>query len=158
MLGFVPFLLCRVVCVWERSCVLRCWVVIPRWRSFCGRSCVDIVKILLCEGGDVDQWLSAHLLCRGLCLREKLSIPVLSCNSSMEVPLWKVLCGHSENSSVWRRGCRAVVQTSKHILVFALDLFSLSLSYILHYFTLYIFIYMLDIVRVPTLVFNQVSF
>ena len=41
------------------------------------------------------------LLCRGDCVRERCCVlPVLSCNSSVEVPLWKVLYGHSKNSSV----------------------------------------------------------
>ena len=39
----------------------------PQWRSLCGRSCVDIVKILLCKGGDVEQWLESRNI--SLCLR-----------------------------------------------------------------------------------------
>ena len=50
-------LLCRGLCLRGGVVYLWCWVVIPQWKSFCGRSCVDIVKILLCEGGDVEQWL-----------------------------------------------------------------------------------------------------
>ena len=43
------------------------------------------------------------LFCRGDCVWEKSCVLlVLNCNSSVEVPLWKVLCRHSENSSVWR--------------------------------------------------------
>ena len=57
MLGLVPTS-CVEVFVFERGVVYsRCWVVISRWRSLCGRSCVDIVESLLCEGGDVEQWL-----------------------------------------------------------------------------------------------------
>ena len=56
-------LLCRVI-VFERGVVcFKCSVVIPQWRSLCGRSCVDIVEILLCEGGDVEQWLEPQNLC-----------------------------------------------------------------------------------------------
>ena len=71
----------EVVFVGERSCVLLvCITQILSGGSLCGMSCVDdIVKILLCEGGDV------------------------------------VLCA----------------RTSKHILVFAFDLLSLTLSFIL---------------------------
>jgi len=72
-------------------------------------------------------------------LRERSCIlPVLSCNSSVEVPLWKVLCGHSGNPSVWKRGRRVVVRTSKHIPVFVFDLFTFSLFYIFHCLTLFI--------------------
>ena len=36
--------------------------------SLCGKSCVgDIVKILLCEGGDVEQWFEPRNI--SLCLR-----------------------------------------------------------------------------------------
>ena len=42
--------------VFERGVVYsKCRVVIPQWRSLCGRSNVDIMEILLCEGGDVEQ-------------------------------------------------------------------------------------------------------
>ena len=70
----------EVVFVGERSCVLPIvFAQILSGGSLYGKSCVDeLVKILLCEGGDVE-----------LCAR-----------------------------------------TSKHIHVFAFDLFSLSLSYI----------------------------
>ena len=67
--------------------------------------------------------------------RVELCAPVLSYNFSMEVPSWKVLCGYNGNSSVWRRGRRAVARTSRHITVFAFDLF--SLFYILHCLTLF---------------------
>ena len=67
---------------------------------------MDVVKILLCEGGDVE------------------------------------------------------ARTSKHIFMLAFDPLSLnSISlHIFHCFTLFIFIYMLDIVCVPTLMCNQESF
>ena len=59
--------LCIGLCI-ERGVVYsKCWVVIPQWRSLCGGSCVDIVKILLCEGGDVEQWLEPQN--KSLCLR-----------------------------------------------------------------------------------------
>ena len=43
----------------ERSCVLlECITQILSGGSLCGKSCVDaLVEILLCEGGDVEQWL-----------------------------------------------------------------------------------------------------
>ena len=88
----------------ERSCVLLVVIVIPRWRSLCGRSCVYIVEILLCEGRDVKQWLE---------------------------PRNKFLYLH---------------------LHLSLSFFYLVLPYIA-YIT-----YMLGIVYVPTLVFNQESF
>ena len=99
------------------------------------------------------------LLCRGV--RElELCTPICNhCNSSVEVPLWKVLGRHSENPSVWRRERRAVARTSKHILVFEFGSLFLSTlySYILHcYYCSYA--YMLDIVCVLTLVFNQESY
>ena len=49
----------EVVFVGERSCVLPvCITQILSGGSLCGKSCVDaIVEILLCEGGDVEQWL-----------------------------------------------------------------------------------------------------
>ena len=50
-----PF--CVEVIVFERGVVYsKCRVVIPRWISLGGRSCVDIVKILLCEGENLEQW------------------------------------------------------------------------------------------------------
>ena len=67
-------------------------------------SCVDIVEIFLCEGGDVEQWLEPRNISLYLCL-----------------------------------------------------IYSLSLSHILHFYILFIFIYILDIVCVLTLVFNQES-
>ena len=49
---------CVEVIVFERGLVYsKCRVIIPQWRSPCGRSYVDIVEILLCEGGDMEQWL-----------------------------------------------------------------------------------------------------
>ena len=53
MLSFVPTFLCRGVSELE-LCTPVCIVVIPQWRSLCGRSLVDIMEILLCEGGDVE--------------------------------------------------------------------------------------------------------
>ena len=55
----VPCLLCRGCIVGERSCVLPfCITQILSGGSLCGKSCMDdIVEILLCEGGDVEQWL-----------------------------------------------------------------------------------------------------
>jgi len=55
----VVFALCLASCVevvvFESGVVYsKCWVVIPWWRSLFGRSCVDIVEILLCKGGDVE--------------------------------------------------------------------------------------------------------
>jgi len=49
----------EVVFVGERSCVLLiCITQIFSGGSLCGKSCMDvIVKILLCEGEDVEQWL-----------------------------------------------------------------------------------------------------
>ena len=67
-LDFVPSLLCRGDWVERKNCVLWYWVVIPQWRSLCGRSCVDIVKILLCEGGNVEQWLESRNISLCLCL------------------------------------------------------------------------------------------
>jgi len=87
-------------------------------------SCVEVVEI---ERGVVDSKLQ-------------------SCNFSVEVPLWKVLCGQSENPSVWRWERRAVARTSKHILLFALIRYLLTLS-LLYLALLYIaHIHMLDIV------------
>jgi len=59
---------CVEVIVFERGVVYsKCRVVIPQWRSLCGRSCVDIVKILLCEGRDVEQCIKPRNIC--CCLR-----------------------------------------------------------------------------------------
>ena len=46
----------EVMFVGERSCVLQVYITqILSGGSLCGKSCVDdIVKILLCEGGDVE--------------------------------------------------------------------------------------------------------
>ena len=50
----VPSLLCRGYFVGERSCVLLvCIFQILSGDSLCGH----IVEILLCEGGNVEQWL-----------------------------------------------------------------------------------------------------
>ena len=51
------FVFCvEVIFVGERSCVLQsCITQILNGGSLCGKSCVDaIVKIFLCEGGDVE--------------------------------------------------------------------------------------------------------
>jgi len=40
----------------------------------------------------------------------------------------------SWNPSVWRRGRRAVAQTSKHIVLFVFGSFTLNSLYILHFF------------------------
>ena len=49
---------CVKVIVFERGELYpKCRVIILQWRSLCGRSYVDIVKILLCEGENVKQWL-----------------------------------------------------------------------------------------------------
>jgi len=61
----------------------------------------------------------------------------------------------SRNSSVWRRGCRAVAQTLKHIFVFAFG--SLYFLYILYCYY-YSYPYMLDIICVLILAFNQESY
>ena len=73
------------------------------------------------------------LLCRGM--REiELCNPISNrYNSSVEVPLWKVLGEYSGNSFVWRWGRRAVARTSKYILVFVFGSFSFnSLLFISH--------------------------
>ena len=59
---------CVEVFMFKRGVVYsRCWVVIPQWRSLCGKSCVGIVVILLCEGGDVEEWLEPRNI--SSCLR-----------------------------------------------------------------------------------------
>ena len=65
----VPCLLCRGCIIGERSCILPvCITQILSGCSLCGKSCVDdIVEILLCEGGDVEQWLEPRNI--SLCLR-----------------------------------------------------------------------------------------
>ena len=81
-------------------------------------------------------------------------LPALSCNFSVEVPLWKVLCGYSEillceggNVEQWLE-----LQNISLCLRLDLSLLYLALPYIVH------IIYMLGIICVPTLVFNQESF
>jgi len=59
-------LLCRGLCIERVVVYSRCKDVIPQWRSLCGRSCVDIVKILQCEDEDVEQWLEPRNI--SLCL------------------------------------------------------------------------------------------
>ena len=62
----VPCLLCRGFIVEERSCILPIYITqILSGGSLCGKSCVDdIVKILLCEGGDIELCarISKHIL------------------------------------------------------------------------------------------------
>ena len=82
------------------------------------------------------------LLCRGDCVRKRSCVlPVLSCNSSVEVPLWKVLCGRSENPSVWRRGHRVVARILKHLclrLIHYISTLSLFISCIALHCSYYI--------------------
>ena len=65
----VPYLLCRgCVCWREELCTPSCITQILNGGSLCGKSCVDdIVKIVLCEGGDVKQWLEPRNI--SYCLR-----------------------------------------------------------------------------------------
>ena len=62
-------LIVEVVFVEERSCVLPIvFAQILNGDSLCGKSCVGaLVEILLCEGGDVEQWLELRNM--SLCLR-----------------------------------------------------------------------------------------
>ena len=55
----VPCLLCRgCVCWREELCTPTLYIQILSGGSLCGKPYVDdIVKILLCEGGDIEQWL-----------------------------------------------------------------------------------------------------
>ena len=101
-------------------------------------------------------------LCLPSCVKVCLRVGVVyslfvSGNSSVEVPLWKVLGGHSGNPSVWKRGCRALARTSKHILVFAFGSLYISTFYSLYILHCYscLYLYMLDIACVFTLVLNQ---
>ena len=59
----------EVVFVGERSCVLLVYITqIFSGGSLCGKSCVDdLVEILLCEDGGVEQWLEPRNI--SLCLR-----------------------------------------------------------------------------------------
>ena len=78
--GFASYLMCRGYCVRERSCVLLMLscnfsVEVPLWKS-----CMDIVKILLCEGRDVEQCLEPPNISRCLCLINYLStLSLISC-------------------------------------------------------------------------------
>ena len=65
----VSYLLCRGCIVGERSCVLPlCITQILSGGSLYEKSCVDdIVEILLCEGGDIEQSLEPRNI--SLCLR-----------------------------------------------------------------------------------------
>ena len=59
----------EVACFGERSCILQvCNYETLGGGSLYGRSYVDIVKILLCEGEDVEQWLDARNISWYLCL------------------------------------------------------------------------------------------
>ena len=82
----VPYLLCRGYIIGERSCVLLvCITQILSRGSLCGKSYVDdIVKILLCEGGDVEHWLESRnislcLLLTHYILTLSLSLSYLPC-------------------------------------------------------------------------------
>jgi len=99
------------------------------------------------------------LLCRGVRELELCTTYLYYCNSLLEV-LWKVLGGYSENPSVWRRGRRVVARTSKCIFVFAFGSLCLSTLYSLYILHCYYcsYLYMLDIVCVLKLVFNQESY
>jgi len=58
----------RLYCLREELCTPDCITQILSGGSLCGKSCVDdIVKILLCEGGDVEQWFEPRNI--SLCLR-----------------------------------------------------------------------------------------
>ena len=105
----------------------------------------------------------SSLLCRGDSIWERSCVLlVLNYNSSVEVPLWKVMCEHNWNPSVWRRGVDQWLEPRNISFCLRLDLFSqlsLSLShYILHRYYLLVFIYIFDIVCLLTLVLNQESF
>ena len=72
----------------------------PSWRSLCRRSCVDIVKILLCEGGDVEQWLKPRNISQCLRLIHYLLTLSLFLSSSAlyclyHIHAWYWLCGHT---------------------------------------------------------------
>ena len=96
---FFTSLLCRGDCVWERSCVLSVLIVIPQWRSFCARSFVNIVKILLCKGGDIEQWLEPRNISLCLCLIYFLSTPIalyiLHCFTCLYSYARYSLCAHT---------------------------------------------------------------
>ena len=89
-------------------------------------------------------------------LREELCTPGYCIAPN---PHWRFLCVGSPvwtsgNPSVWRRGRRAVVRTSKHIRMLAIDPFSLTLSLLLcalHHFILLIHIIWLACLCVPHL-------
>ena len=102
------------------------------------------------------------LLCRGCyCLREELCTPSLYYPNLSGVSLCGKSCvdAYSGDPSVWRPGRRAVARTSKHISVIAVDPLSLTLSYTLHCFILFIsYIYAWYCLCVPILVLNQESF
>ena len=76
----------EVVFVGERSCVLLiCITQILSGGSLCGKSCVDdIVKIFLCEGGDVelDARTSKHILVFAF---DPLSLSLILCLASFHI-------------------------------------------------------------------------
>ena len=84
--------------------------------------------------------------------REVVYSIVVLLKFSVEFPVWEVLCGrYSGNRSVRRRGRRVVARTLKHILLFATDPLSITLSllfFALHHTHI---IDMLGIVCVPHL-------
>ena len=65
----------EVMFIGERSCVLLdCITQILSGGSLCGKSYVDVIaEILLCEGGDVEQWLKPRNISYFLRLLEYLS-------------------------------------------------------------------------------------
>ena len=86
------------------------------------------------------------LLCRG-CIGWERSCVLPNCicpNSQWRFPVWEVLCGRvSENLFVWRQGRRAVCSNLEtYPCVCVWSTFSNSLSYFLHWFILFIHIYM----------------
>ena len=98
-------------------------------REFVIMGSLSFISSLLCA-----RLYAFPLVQRCLYLRERsFVLPVLSCNFSVKIPLWKVLCGYSENPSVWKRGRKAVARTSKHILVFMFDFLSLNSLFFISY-------------------------
>ena len=91
---------CVEMVVLERGVVysLPC-NLIPRWRFPVWRSCVDIVKILLCEGRDVEQWLEPRNISWYLCLiHYLLTLSLISCialHCSYHLNAWYWLYAHT---------------------------------------------------------------
>ena len=105
-------------------------------------------------------WLGAHLLCRGLCLRERSCVlPVLSCNSSVEVPLWKVLCGHSGILMCEGEDVEQWLEPQNIIFCLRLIHYLSTLSLFIFYIALHCSYYIHGryCLFVPTLVLNQES-